>query len=241
MSSLDTYVSRRQPLPEPLATSAEIVDRESRFVGYIFRASTPEQARAAHAHLRRVTHAKQPASHEIAAWRCMVLKQGKTGLAGEDDFVVVEGSDDDGESWAGGRVLKVMQKEAVMDAVVIVSRWYGGIMLGPIRFTHMEDCAREVCRSVHIQDELEDYLTSLSTLDDILSTLRAEFGRLKEPDTAALVTQSRPTRSAQDYSALRKDLDVAKAKRLVTARENAIKSVKSLISKAKDKPDAVPR
>jgi len=30
---------------------------------------------------------------------------------------------DDGESWAGGKVLKVMQSMAVIDAVVIVSRW----------------------------------------------------------------------------------------------------------------------
>jgi len=123
MSNLDEFITHKLPLPEPLATSAEIQDRQSTFLAYIFKASTPKQARDAHSHVRRVIHAKRPATHEIMAWRCMVLKDGRTGLRGDDDFKVEEGSEDDGEQWAGGHVLKVMRSEAIMDAVVIVSRW----------------------------------------------------------------------------------------------------------------------
>ena len=123
MSNLDSFVTHTQPLPEPLATSAEIQDRESTFMAYVFRASTPEQARRAHSHVRRVIHAKHFATHEIMAWRCMVLKEGRTGLRGEDDFKIEEGCEDDGEQRAGGHVLRVMSSEAIMDAVVIVSRW----------------------------------------------------------------------------------------------------------------------
>ena len=123
MPNLDEFITHKLPLPEPLATSAEIQDRQSIFLAYIFRASTPKQAHDTHSHVRRVTHAKRPATHEIMAWRCMVLKDGRTGLRGEDDFEVEEGSEDDGEQWAGGHVLKVMRSEAIMDAVVIVSRW----------------------------------------------------------------------------------------------------------------------
>jgi hypothetical protein len=53
----------------------------------------------------------------------MVLKNGRTGLGGPDDFEVTEGCEDDGEQWAGARVLNVMKQEAILDAVVIVSRW----------------------------------------------------------------------------------------------------------------------
>jgi len=123
MSNLDEFITHKLPLPEPLATSAEIQDRQSTFLAYIFKASTPKQARDAHSHVRCVIHAKRPATHEIMAWRCMVLKDGRTGLRGDDDFKVEEGSEDDGEQWAGGHVLKVMRSEAIMDAVVIVSRW----------------------------------------------------------------------------------------------------------------------
>ena len=52
-----------------------------------------------------------------------MLKPGSTGLCGPDDFELKHGYDDDGEKWAGNRVLKVMQDLAVIDAVVIVSRW----------------------------------------------------------------------------------------------------------------------
>ena len=123
MSNLDGFVTHTQPLPEPLATSTEIQDRESTFLAYVFRASTPEQARRAQSHVRRVIHARHSATHEIMAWRCMVLKEGRTGLRGEDDFKIDEGCEDDGEQRAGGHVLKVMRSEAIMDAVVIVSRW----------------------------------------------------------------------------------------------------------------------
>ena len=37
----------------------------------------------------------------------MVLKHGRTGLAGDDDFEMRTGSEDDGENWAGGKILKV--------------------------------------------------------------------------------------------------------------------------------------
>ena len=53
----------------------------------------------------------------------MVLKPGCTGLDGPDDFELQCGSHDDGERWAGSKVLKVMESEGVVDAVVIVSRW----------------------------------------------------------------------------------------------------------------------
>ena len=142
MATLDAFVDRKKPLPESLATSQEIRDRSSTFTGNIFRATTPAEAQKAVTHLRRVVHGSKPASHEIAAWRCMVLKPGKTGLSGDDDFEVQEGSDDDQESWAGSRVLKVMQAEAVIDAVVIVSRWY---VLCSIPFDHIYTTNRTPC------------------------------------------------------------------------------------------------
>lgn len=54
----------------------------------------------------------------------MVLKSGKTGLGGPEDFEVKSGCKDDGERFAGARVLKVMETEGVIDAVVVVSRWW---------------------------------------------------------------------------------------------------------------------
>ena len=122
-STLDAFVTSSKPVPKALTTSQEIRDRGSAFVANVFAASTPDAARRATHHLKHVAHGARPATHEIAAWRCMVVKAGKSGLGGPDDFEVAAGADDDGEKWAGARVLKVMQAEGVIDAVVVVSRW----------------------------------------------------------------------------------------------------------------------
>lgn len=103
-------------------TSQEIRDRKSAFVAYIIPANDVSQVKDAIAHIRR-THAQRPPAHEVTAWRFMALKPGATGLRGEDDFEVVSAYDDDGEKWAGGRVLNIMKQTSVIDAVVIVSRW----------------------------------------------------------------------------------------------------------------------
>ncbi|KAF8963687.1 hypothetical protein BDZ97DRAFT_1819922 [Flammula alnicola] len=121
--SLDAFVTSKRPQPDPIATSQEIRDRGSIFVANIYQAKTPESAKSRTTHLKHYVHKAKKASHEIFAWRCMVLKAGRSGLEGPDDFELMQGSKDDGESWAGGKVLKVMQNLAVIDAVVIVSRW----------------------------------------------------------------------------------------------------------------------
>jgi hypothetical protein len=131
-----------------------------------------------------------------------------------------------------------MQQEGIIDAVVIVSRWYGGTLLGPARFAHIETCAQEVCRVFKRKEEFEDCLSSLSTLDDILADLRAELASLPAPSTTT--SPSTDTKDASprppkkpDYTLLKPDEDLAKAKRLLAARENAIKSVKALIANRK--------
>jgi hypothetical protein len=131
-----------------------------------------------------------------------------------------------------------MQQEGIIDAVVIVSRWFGGTLLGPARFVHIETCAQEVCRAFKRKEELENCITTISTLDDILADLRAELANLSKSSTTASPSAAAKAMSARtpkkpDYSLLCADEDLPKAKRLVGARENAIRSVKGLIQKRK--------
>ncbi|KAK5051408.1 hypothetical protein LTR84_003060 [Exophiala bonariae] len=51
-------------------------------------------------------------------------------------------SDDDGEKYAGKRLEKVLN-ELDVQGTVVVARWYGGVLLGPVRFAHIENVARE--------------------------------------------------------------------------------------------------
>ncbi|KAJ7106051.1 hypothetical protein C8R43DRAFT_218461 [Mycena crocata] len=221
--TLDSFFASGRPQPQPLATSQEIRDRGSLFVATIYAASSPTHAASCIAHLKNVAHGQKPASHEMSAWRCMVVKAGCTGLGGPDEFEVREGSADDGERWGGEKILALMQKQGVIDAAIVVSRWYGGTMLGPARFSHIETCALEVCREFKRREEVKDCLATLKTLDDILSQLRDQLALLM-PQTAAAPAK------VPDYSGWI-DWDLPKARRLIRAREGAISSVKELISK----------
>ena len=55
--------------------------------------------------------------------------------------------DDDGEAAAGSRLLHLLQVTGARNVAVVVSRWYGGILLGPARFTYINNAARELLDS----------------------------------------------------------------------------------------------
>jgi hypothetical protein len=79
------------------------------------------------------------ADHKIAAWR---KRSRQKSLMPESKILYDLGHDDDGEKWAGGRLQNVLNDTQV-EGVVVVARWYGGQNIGPIRFTHIENTAKE--------------------------------------------------------------------------------------------------
>lgn len=95
-------------------------------------------------------------------------------------------------------------------------------MLGPARFTHIETCAAEVCKHFKSEEDLKDCRTILASLDDILADLRSEF---------TVLTGKPSTHKTMDYDSID---DLTKLRKLVMAREAAIKSIKALIGKAKE-------
>lgn len=52
--------------------------------------------------------------------------------------------DDDGEDAAGGRLLHLLQMVDARNVVVVVSRWFGGVLLGPARFALINNTARQL-------------------------------------------------------------------------------------------------
>lgn len=50
---------------------------------------------------------------------------------------------DDGESGAGMVILRMLERDAVVDHLIVVTRWYGGKHLGGDRFLHVQTCVRE--------------------------------------------------------------------------------------------------
>jgi putative IMPACT (imprinted ancient) family translation regulator len=74
------------------------------------------------------------ATHNIFAYR----------FESPDTHVVFHDSDDDGETAAGGRVAELLRLMGVTGVAVIVSRWFGGVLLGPDRFKFINNSARNL-------------------------------------------------------------------------------------------------
>ncbi|KIW91294.1 uncharacterized protein Z519_08190 [Cladophialophora bantiana CBS 173.52] len=85
-----------------------------------------------------------------------LLASAGAGAGGQGKAVIyATGSEDDGEKYAGKRLERLLA-DLDVEGVVVVARWYGGVLLGPVRFTHIEDVAHEAIRAwkVSITDSL---------------------------------------------------------------------------------------
>jgi hypothetical protein len=119
--------------PEPPWTIAPIfTEKKSTFIARVAPVSSPAQARQYVAHFLATDKKAARATHNMTAWR----------IKGPND-TSYQDCDDDGETAAGSRMLHLMQLMDVWNVMVIVTRWYGGILLGPDRFRIINTAARE--------------------------------------------------------------------------------------------------
>lgn len=143
----------RSPSPAPsflsklnVFRSESIEDQDSRFIA-LFSTSVPAKQ------LQRFPDV-QSATHRIAAWR---KPSRQKSLFPGSKILYDTGYDDDGEKWAGKRLEHVLE-DLQVEGSVVVARWYGGVNIGPIRFTHIENCAKQAVRkwmaaSTHVKQE----------------------------------------------------------------------------------------
>lgn len=110
-----------------------LTDRRSTFQAHLAPVVTLKQVKM---HLQKLYQNKKiaGATHNIYAYRIYC----------EDKRTFIQDCEDDGETAAGGRMLHLMQILDVRNVMVVVSRWYGGIQLGPDRFKHINNCARNL-------------------------------------------------------------------------------------------------
>ena len=95
--------------------SAEFVEKRSRFIGYVCPVSTVDEANA---FIADISKKHFDAKHNVYAY---ILKDGS-----------VKKYSDDGEpqGTAGMPVLEVMEKNGLFDVCIVVTRYFGGILLG---------------------------------------------------------------------------------------------------------------
>lgn len=115
-----------------IVTGPTLEDRKSVFQGHAATVISLAEVRAVMEELKRSSKIAR-ASHNMLAYR----------IQGEKTSSLLQDCDDDGEDAAGGRMLHLLQLLDVKNVVVVVSRWYGGIHLGPDRFKHINNAARQ--------------------------------------------------------------------------------------------------
>jgi uncharacterized YigZ family protein len=93
----------------------EFTEKKSRFIGYAKPVKTQKEAADFIAEIKQKHH---DATHNVPAY---VLRENN-----------IQHSSDDGEpsGTAGMPVLDVMLKEGIVDACVVVTRYFGGVLLG---------------------------------------------------------------------------------------------------------------
>ncbi|CUO28727.1 YigZ family protein [Clostridium sp. NSJ-49] len=94
----------------------EFIEKKSQFIGYAKRCESEEEAKAFVAEIKSM--------HKQATHNCWAYVVGKN--------MGIQRYSDDGEpqGTAGIPILEVMKKSNVTDCAIVVTRYFGGIMLG---------------------------------------------------------------------------------------------------------------
>lgn len=146
-----------------------------------------------------------------------------------------QGFDDDGERFSGQKLSDLLDNMNAF-GLLIVTRNYGGILLGPIRFQHITQCARESIiafrhnRSL-IGDDLNKLRRILHARDKTIQVLRDLSQRKQDIDAQDILVQGRATTSSNLTSPSNYELQTIETlKRLVTARDMTIKSLREALA-----------
>lgn len=97
------------------AATAEFVERKSRFIGHIAPVKTEEEAQA---FVAKISKEHWNATHNVYAY---VIREGQISRCSDNG---------EPQGTAGVPTLDVLQKEGLTDVCVVVTRYFGGILLG---------------------------------------------------------------------------------------------------------------
>lgn len=191
------------------AASDEFVERRSRFIGYIAPVCTEEEA-ADFVSEKKALH--WDASHNVYAY---ILREGQTRRYSDDG---------EPQGTAGVPVLEVLQREGLVDVVAVVTRYFGGVLLGAgglVRaYSHAAKLAVDASERMIMSECAE--LSAVFSYDQYgrIERLLAKYGaRTLGSDFAADVTLS-VLMKANRVEAFQKDLAELTAGRVAACVED---------------------
>ncbi|KAI0234062.1 Protein IMPACT [Lamellibrachia satsuma] len=113
-------------------------DRKSKFQGHI--AAVTSEAEVAKV-MEKILEDRRcaAATHNIQAYRILQKPADETHTA-----TYLTNYVDDGEKGGSIQMLRLLENMDATNVIVIVTRWYGGIHLGPDRFRHINNISRKL-------------------------------------------------------------------------------------------------
>ncbi|KAK3910603.1 Protein IMPACT [Frankliniella fusca] len=135
----DKHDEKTDHLSKDMLNGAKIVHgdpisfKKSTFQGHVATVTSTNEVKQVLSNLmenKKIAHA----THNMYAFR----------IYREDTKSFSQDCDDDGETQAGSRMLHLLQIMDARNILVVVSRWYGGVHLGPDRFRFINNAARQV-------------------------------------------------------------------------------------------------
>lgn len=128
-------------------TGEPLLDRKSAFQAHVCRITAESDVRPALFQLLNGNSKLQRATHNMWAYR--VVEHRATDADDRSIAVLKHDNDNDGEDAAGSRLAHLLEMRNEDQVLVVVSRWFGGIHLGPKRFAHITNVARELLVTCH--------------------------------------------------------------------------------------------
>lgn len=120
--------------PNAWSTSPSVSLKQSTFIARATTISDPSQRPKLLKSLFDTHPNLRTATHNVWAYRIRPSESSTSTY-------MREASHDDGESGAGDLLLRMLRETNSVDTLVVMTRWYGGVMLGPDRWRLMRNVA----------------------------------------------------------------------------------------------------
>ncbi|KAL3099424.1 hypothetical protein niasHS_002879 [Heterodera schachtii] len=142
----EPYASADEETCAEFFAGPTIEDRKSKFQAYVAKIESKDQVEFLLTKIKGVGKIAR-ATHNPYAWRLLITPSSKNEQQNAGDqqqrLISLHDCDDDGEHLAGSKLLQLLENMNAHGVLVIVSRYYGGRKLGPDRFKHICNAARE--------------------------------------------------------------------------------------------------
>lgn len=141
--------------------SSSLKYKKSKFIAHLAIVNSEKEVELVKEHILKDNKVAN-ATHNMYAYRI------------ESEIGLNEYENDDGESGAGDKLLNLLRNLDLKNVFIMVTRWFGGTLLGPDRFKCIVNVAFDLIKStISLEnDEVSEKKKKLRTISDVLHRIK---------------------------------------------------------------------